>query len=69
MKYVIVSPRLGTPGDVYNPETVINLGALISGGFIKALDNSAPVGETAEESAPAPAKSAKTNSKKHATEE
>lgn len=69
MKYVIVSPRLGTPGDVYNPEAVINLGALISGGFIKALDNPEPVEETAEESAPAPAKSAKTNSKKHATEE
>ena len=42
MKYVIVSPRLGTPGDVYNPETVINLGALISGGFIKALDAAEP---------------------------
>lgn len=69
MKYVIVSPRLGTPGDVYNPETVINLGALISGGFIKALDAAVPAEETAEESAPAPVKSAKTNSKKHATEE
>lgn len=69
MKYVIVSPRLGKPGDVYNPETVINLGALIAGGFIKALDKADSAEETAEESAPAPVKSAKTNSKKSATEE
>lgn len=69
MKYVIVSPRLGTPGDVYEPEAVINLGALIAGGFIKALDEAVPAEETAEESAPAPAKSAKTNSKKSANEE
>lgn len=69
MKYVIVSPRLGTPGDVYNPEAVINLTALIAHGFIKALDVAEPVEESAEEPAPAPAKSAKNNSKKANTEE
>lgn len=70
MKYVIVSPRLGKPGDVYEPDAFINVAALLEGGFIKkVLDAAVPAEETAEESAPAPAKSAKTNSKKHATEE
>lgn len=68
MKYVIVSPRIGTPGEIYNPEVVVNLGALLAGGFIKALDI-ADAEETAEEPAPTPVKSAKTNSKKASTEE
>jgi hypothetical protein len=32
--YVIVSPRLGTPGDKYEPAEGVNVQALIDGGFI-----------------------------------
>jgi hypothetical protein len=32
--YVIVSPRLGTPGDKYEPADGVNVQALIDGGFI-----------------------------------
>jgi len=32
--YVIVSPRLGTPGDKYEPTEGVNVQALINGGFI-----------------------------------
>jgi hypothetical protein len=32
--YIIVSPRLGTPGDVYEPEEGVNVDALIEGGFV-----------------------------------
>jgi hypothetical protein len=35
MKYVIVSPRLGTPGDTYTPGERVNVEALLAGGFIK----------------------------------
>lgn len=34
MKYRIVSPLVGTPGEIYNPPVVVNLQALINGGFI-----------------------------------
>lgn len=70
MQYVIVSPRIGTPGDVYKPDVFVNLHALLAGGFIKrVLDTVEPEVETAEESAPAPQKSAKNNSRKATTEE
>jgi hypothetical protein len=32
--YVIISPRLGTPGDKYEPADGVNVQALIDGGFI-----------------------------------
>ena len=32
--YIIVSPRLGTPGDKYEPAEGVNVQALINGGFI-----------------------------------
>lgn len=66
MKYVIVSPRVGTPGEIYNPDVVVNLGALLAGGFIKPADE---VQETSEESAPTPVKSAKNKSSKAPVEE
>jgi len=34
MKYRIVSPRVGTPGEIYEPEVWVNIGVLLSGGFI-----------------------------------
>ena len=32
--YVIVSPRIGTPGDKYEPADGVNVDALIEGGLI-----------------------------------
>jgi hypothetical protein len=32
--FKIVSPRIGTPGDEYEPVDGVNLDALIAGGFI-----------------------------------
>ena len=32
--YVIVSPRIGTPGDKYEPQDGINVNALLEGGLI-----------------------------------
>ena len=32
--YVIVSPRIGTPGDPYEPKDGVNIDALIAGGLI-----------------------------------
>lgn len=54
MKYVIVSPRVGTPGDPYDPRPGINVEALLAAGAIREAD---PV------STPAKPKSAKTKSK------
>jgi hypothetical protein len=38
MKYRIVSPRVGTPGEMYKPEIWVNLDALLDGGFIEPVD-------------------------------
>ena len=32
--YVVVSPRVGTPGEPYEPTEGVNIDALIDGGFI-----------------------------------
>jgi hypothetical protein len=32
--YTIVSPRVGTPGDIYTPAEGVNIDALLQGGFI-----------------------------------
>jgi hypothetical protein len=34
--YTIISPRIGTPGDKFEPSEGINIEALIEGGFIKS---------------------------------
>jgi len=44
MKYEIVSPRIGTPGDNYELTDGVNIDALISGGFIKQSTVKAPKG-------------------------
>lgn len=67
MKYIIVSPRVGTPGEPFEPEIVVNLHALLEGGFIKRADDATE--ETTEEPSPAPTKSAKNKSSKAPTEE
>ena len=38
--YVIVSPRLGTPGDPFEPVEGINVDALLEAGFIAHADGS-----------------------------
>jgi len=32
--YIIVSPRIGTPGDIYEPQEGINVDALIEAGLV-----------------------------------
>jgi|DEB19_MinimDraft_3_1074340.scaffolds.fasta_scaffold85560_3 hypothetical protein len=32
--YIIVSPRIGTPGDVYEPQEGVNVDALIEAGLV-----------------------------------
>ena len=32
--YIIISPRIGTPGDVYEPQEGINVDALIEAGLV-----------------------------------
>ena len=40
MKYKILSPRVGTPGDKYEPEAGVNVEALLLHGFI--VEDKAP---------------------------
>ena len=44
MKYEIVSPRIGTPGDIYVPVDGVNIDALVAGGFIEQSTVKAPKG-------------------------
>lgn len=39
MKYRIISPRIGTPGKLWEPPVQINIGILLANGFIEAVDN------------------------------
>ena len=54
MKYTILSPRIGTTGDEYEPVDGVNVDALIEGGFIeqstvKALKGAKTKTDTNEE--------------------
>ena len=44
MKYEIVSPRIGSPGDEYEPSEGVNIDALIEGGFVIQSPTKAPKG-------------------------
>lgn len=44
MKYEIVSPRIGIPGDTYEPSEGVNVEALVEGGFIKQSTVKVPKG-------------------------
>ena len=44
MKYTILSPRIGTPGDEYVPVAGVNVDALLNGGFIEQSTVKAPKG-------------------------
>lgn len=54
MKYRIVSPRIGTPGALWEPEVFVNVHALLDGGFIERVTD-----ETPDEPKPKKAKVAK----------
>ena len=41
MKYRVVSPRVGTPGDIYEPEVWVNLQVLLNNGFIEPAEDPA----------------------------
>ena len=38
MAYRIISPRIGTPGELWEPEVWVNVHALVKGGFIESTD-------------------------------
>ena len=44
MKYTIVSPRIGIPGDEYVPVDGVNVDALVAGGCIEQSTVKAPKG-------------------------
>ena len=44
MKYTILSPRIGTPGNPYEPVDGVNVEALVAGGFIEQSTVKAPKG-------------------------
>jgi len=48
--YTIISPRLGTPGDKFEPSEGTNIEALIEGGFIKSDKPSTKSAKTEETS-------------------
>jgi hypothetical protein len=49
--YTIISSRIGTPGDKFEPSEGINIEALIEGGFIKS-DKSPTKSAKTEETSP-----------------
>lgn len=53
MKYRIVSPRLGTPGEIYDPPVWVNIGHLLSGGFIEPADGEKAADTTQDDPKPA----------------
>lgn len=42
MTYVVVSRRVGTPGDVYTPASETDAQRLLAGGFIAVADEVSP---------------------------
>lgn len=38
-QYRIISPRLGTPGDLWEPEIWVNIHALLDNGFIERVSD------------------------------
>lgn len=50
MDYIIVSPRVGTPGDPFVPDEGTNIDALLEGGFISAKSGRKPAKTESTES-------------------
>ena len=42
IKYVVVSHKVGTPGDEFVPPEGVNVAALLAGGFISTKKSSKP---------------------------
>ena len=42
MTYIVVSPRVGTPGDVFNPASEADAQRLLAGGFIAIANEVSP---------------------------
>jgi hypothetical protein len=53
MTYIVVSPRVGTPGDPYTPASEANAQRLLAGGFIALGEYTPPdVNEVSPKPAP-----------------
>lgn len=55
MKYRIISPRIGTPGALWEPEVFVNVHALLESGFIERASEE-PTDETPDAPKPKKAK-------------
>jgi len=44
MKYTVISPRVGTPGETYEPVDGVNIDALLLAGFIEQSTVKVPKG-------------------------
>jgi len=56
MAYRIISPRIGTPGDLWEPEVWVNVHALVKGGFIESISDAETFDETVDTPKPPKAK-------------
>lgn len=54
-EYIIVSPRIGTPGEPWDPPIYVNVHALLEGGFIRRASDPDPT--------PAPTKASRVKAK------
>ena len=54
-EYIVVSPRVGTPGEPWEPDIYVNVHALLEGGFIRRATDPDPT--------PAPAKASRVKAK------
>ena len=61
MKYRVVSPRVGIPGEIYDPPVYVNIGILLANGFIEQVD---PADEAKQNTPTEHPKPAKTKQKK-----
>jgi hypothetical protein len=47
--YIIISERVGTPGEVFTPAEGVNVDALLAGGFIKTSPGVKKTSKTEEQ--------------------
>lgn len=59
MKYRVISPRVGTPGEIYNPPAFVNVGILLANGFIEQVDPAHEPEQNPPTEDPKPAKTKK----------
>lgn len=56
MKYRIISPRIGTPGELYEPPVYVNIGVFLREGWIEQIDTGAEAAQNEPTETPKPAK-------------